>query len=271
MFPTDQDGGQPGGPVYNRSRFDAVRVLYAPAKIKVDGDLSDWDRSGAFYSACLPPYHESYYVEGMMMYDANYLYVGAHVGDPAPMRSRMDPQADPNEYSWRGGSVIVRLATDPALGWPLKGVGPQEGDSKHPQLGHRPEDVSDQIVHLTMWYHEPTGKARLHLTYGMDFHGERFDAGGWEGAFKKDPNGLGYTLEYAIPWSLLNAKDRPPRAGDVMAANWTVHWSDEEGKLSRGHLVEITNLQAQPFRFLRGETWGKAVYGPAGKTAAQKD
>ena len=53
----------------------------------IDGDLSDWDRSGAFYSACQPPYHENYYLEGMMMYDEQFVYIGAHVGDPAPMRS----------------------------------------------------------------------------------------------------------------------------------------------------------------------------------------
>lgn len=260
MFPTDQDGGQPAGPVYNRSRFDTVHVVPAPTRIVLDGDLSDWDRSGAFYSACLPPYHESHYVEGAMMYDPQYLYLGAHVGDPTPMRSRMDPVSDPEHYSWRGGGVIVRLATDPALGWPLQGLGPPEADSAHPEIGHRPQDVDEHLVHVTMWYHQPTAQARLELSYGMDFHGVRGNPTGWAGTFRPDPNGLGYTLEYAIPWSLLKASNRPPQPGDVVGANWTVHWSDEEGHLSRGHLVEITRLDDQPFRFLRARTWGRAVY-----------
>ncbi len=49
-----------------------------------------------------------------------------------------------------------------------------------------------------------------------------------------------YTLEYTIPWTLLRASRRPPQPGDVLGAKWTVHWSDREGRISRGHLVEIT-------------------------------
>ena len=259
-FPTDREGNDPSGPLYNQSRFDTVHVLPATRKPTIDGDLSDWDRSGAFYSACVPPYHENYYVEGMMMYDERYLYLGAHVGDPVPMQSRMDPAADPADYAWRGGSVIVRLAVNPALGWPLQGKGVPLADSTHPDIGHRPQDTSDQIVHITMWHHRPTDKPRLHLSFGMDFHGEQTDPNGWLGAFRMDPNGRGYTLEYAVPWSLLHVGNRPPQAGDVLAANWTVHWSDEAGKLSRGYLVEVTNLDAKPFHFLRGATWGKAVF-----------
>jgi hypothetical protein len=266
VFPADRDSGEPGGPLYNRSCFDAVHVVPAPAKIAVDGDLSDWDRSGAFYCACLPPYHESHYLEAMMMYDERFLYLGAHVGDPAPMRSVMEPGSDPQQYPWRGGGVIVRLSTSPRLGWPLAALGlPEAERSGDAGGGRRPVDLSEQLVHLTMWYYRPAAKPRLALSYGMDFHGERVDPAGWQGAFRMDPNGRGYTLEYAVAWSLLNAAQRPPRLGDVLAANWTVHWSDAEGRLSRGHLVEITNLAVQPYRFLRASTWGKALYHEHGR------
>ena len=178
-FPTDRDAGQPGGPLYNRSRFDTVHVVRASRKIVIDGDLSDWDRSGAFYSACLPPYHENYYVEGMMMYDDQCLYLGAHVGDPAPMRSRMDPGADPDSAACAGQrdrpdgrESRARLAA--------AGHGAGAGRSAHPEIGRRPQDTSDQIVHMTMWYHQPQGKPRLHLSHGMDFHGERTDPAGWQ-------------------------------------------------------------------------------------------
>ena len=49
-------------------------------------------------------------------------------------------------------------------------------------------------------------------------------------------------------------------AGDVVPSSWTVHWSDLEGRLSRGHLVEIVNLDDAPPRFLKGSTWGRAVF-----------
>ncbi|HZZ72122.1 MAG TPA: FecR domain-containing protein, partial [Pirellulales bacterium] len=218
MFPTDEASGQPSGPMYNRSRFESVHVLRAPQQPVIDGDLADWDQRGAFRGACFPPYHDSHYVEGMMMYDERFVYIGAHVGDPAPMQSQNDPKVDPQLYPWRGGSVIVRLCLDPQAGWPLTAMGRAEGDLKSPEIGKRPEDVNEKIVHLTMWYYLPTEKPRLQVSFGMDFHGEQVDPPGWQGAYRKDPNGLGYTLEYAIPWSLLKVADRPPQPGDEMAA-----------------------------------------------------
>jgi hypothetical protein len=261
MFPSEGSDTQPGGPVYNRPQVESVRVTPAPAAgVTVDGDLSDWGAGAAFKSACVLPYDASHFVEGRMRYDGRRLYIGAHVGDPAPMRSTVDPKAAKDEYAWRGGSVIVRLASDPKAGWPLDAIGTAEKNAKHPEWGRRPQDVSDRIVHLTMWYHRPSGKARLHVAYGMDFHGERMDPAGvaWEGAFKEDADGLGYTLEYAIPWAVLNAP--APKGGDVMASQWTVHWSDRDGKLSRGHLVDVANMAAGAAKFSKGTTWGKAVF-----------
>ncbi len=260
MFPTDTDGGQPAGPIYNRSRLGEIRAVPAPGPVTADGELGEWDRRAAFSSACWPPYHESHTLEGMLMYDERFLYVAARVGDPAPLRSVMDPQADPKEYAWRGGSVILRLAADPALQGPFTAKGPPLADAKHPEIGRRPEDVNERIAHLTFWFHRPSGRPRLQVSYGMDFHGERVDPPGWSGAFRAHPNGLGYTMEYAVPWSLLNAGARPPRAGDRLPSTWTVHWSDQEGRLSRGHLVEGVNLSEPPYRFLRGETWGRALF-----------
>jgi ferric-dicitrate binding protein FerR (iron transport regulator) len=260
MFPTENSTIQPAGPIYNRSRSDTVRVVPAPPGVTIDGDLADWDRGGVFNGACWPPYHESHTLEGMLMYDERFLYVAAKVGDPAPMKSVMDPAADPGQFAWRGGSVIVRLAAVPEAGWPFQANGKALAHARNPDLGRRPQDVDDRITHLTFWYHQPSKKARLHVSHGMDFHGERTDPPGWSGVFRAHPNGLGYTFEYAIPWALLNAEKRPPRAGDVLPSSWTVHGSDQEGKLSRGHLVEIVNLDDPPPRFLRGATWGKAVF-----------
>lgn len=262
-FPTDVDGGQPAGPLYSRSRHDTVHVLPAPGPVVPDGDLAEWDRSGAFRAACQPPFHESHTLDGMMMYDAGALYLAARVGDPAPLRSRMDPTADKRDFAWRGGSVVVRLSTDPALGWPLKGLGRQEGGGGLSPIGKRPEDTADGIVHVTLWHHQPTGRSRVQLAFGMDFHDDTFDPAGCRGTMKRNPDGLGYTLEYVLPWKALRAA-RPPRAGDVLAANWTVHWSDADGRLSRGYLTEITNIDDQPYRFLRARTWGRAVYHETG-------
>ncbi len=260
-FPNDPPA-QPGGPLYSKSVQGAVQVMPATSAITIDGDLSEWDRRGAFHAACIEPYDGTYNLDAMLMYDATYLYIGAHVGDPFPMQNRGHRG---NEMQFQGGSVILRLSTNKALGWPLQGMAPYYGfhrDAKS-DLGRRPQDVSDGIVHLTLWHHQPTDKPRLNLAFGMDFHGIVDDPVGWQGAFRKDPDGKGYTLEYAIPWAALKASQNPPKAGDQLAAVWTVHWSDLQGRICRGYLVDCTNQTIKPYEFMRASTWGKALYQPA--------
>ena len=95
----------------------------------------------------------------------------------------------------------------------------------------------------------------------MDFHGGVVNPPGYHAAFRKDTDGRGYTLEYAIPWTLLNAP-RPPRPGNALAMSWTTHWSDEVGRLWRGRLVELRNA-SEPARihtWERAATWGRAVF-----------
>lgn len=245
---------EPGGPLFNRSRYDTVHVVPPPGPVAIDAELSDWDATAAFKSACAQPYDTTYNVTGMMMYDAERLYLAAHVRDPAPMRSVAE------RYAFQGGSVIVRLATDRALGWPLDALSPHYLNRRGAPRGPRPEDRSDRIAHITMWYHRPTQQARLHLTFGMDFHGAEPDPAGWSGVFQADADGLGYTIEYAIPWSLLKAEHDPPRAGDTLAALWNVHWSDVDGRLCRGHLEEIVSDPAVTHPFMQAKAWGRAVF-----------
>ena len=80
--------------------------------------------------------------------------------------------------------------------------------------------------------------------------------------FAKDADGGGYVLEYAIPWSLLNAGADPPKPGDNLAVGWMFRWSDESGRLARDRLPEIRNGdEPASVRFSdRAATWGVAKY-----------
>ncbi|HYG75548.1 MAG TPA: FecR domain-containing protein, partial [Planctomycetota bacterium] len=209
---------------YNKNRVDSIQVTRVPGKITIDGNLADWDRSFPFKSRCAEPYGEHYNVEGYMMADDQYLYIGAHVRDPSPMRSVIDPLTDPN-VGWKGGSVQVRIATDRSMAWPSQAEGYTR---KGPR---RPIDISSNLCHITMWYFRPDKLPCLHLEYGMNFHGMQINPDGYQGAYTKDADGRGYTMEYAVPWSLLHAEKDPPRAGDTVAACWNVHWSDDGGRL----------------------------------------
>ena len=252
-----------GGPLFNRSAVDSVEVMPAADKVSVDGQLTEWSRGTFFKSACEPPYAATYFVEGGMMYDATHLYVAAHVGDPEPMRN-----ASGDDFLFAGGSVIVRLSTDRRLGWPLKGKHRQFWPA-NPSRELLADSTNERVTSLILWHDARSERASLHLQHSFELESPAAVPAGWKGTFQKDADGLGYTLEYAIPWQLLHCESDPPRAGDVMGALWTVHWSDADGRISFGQLVDVSNPQARsragvhpPAFFLDGTTWGRAVFLP---------
>jgi hypothetical protein len=243
---------------FKPSQVSSLDVLAAPGQVTVDGDLSDWNLSGSFEARCAESFAASCYVHGSMMYDRQYLYVAARVGDPMPMRNVIDPRNDPWS-AWMGGSVQLRLSTDRTFGWPVGAMKPscRRGEAN-------PQDTSDRIVHLTLWYFQPRDEPCLEIRYGMDFDRGVVNPPDWRGAFRKAPDGDGYTLECAIPWTLLGAGSDPPRPGDELGLSWTVNWSDASGKRWKGQLVEIKNppyaARGKQLTHMYAETWGKAIY-----------
>jgi hypothetical protein len=243
---------------FTASQVSSLDVLAAPGPVTVDGDLSDWNLSGTFEARCAEPFAESCYVDGGMMYDKQHLYVAARVGDPMPMRNVIDPNIDPWS-AWMGGSVQIRLSTDRTFGWPLEATKPS---CRRGEAG--PQDTSGRIVHLTLWYFQPREQPCLELRYGMNLDRGVVNPAGWHGVFRKAPDGKSYTVECAIPWTLLGAGDDPPRAGDELGLSWTVNWSDAGGKRWKGQLVEIKNpayaARGKVLTHMHAETWGKAIY-----------
>ena len=261
-FPTQSKDRAPGGPLFNLSTLSSVQVAAAVKPIAVDGDLSEWKDSQPFRSACAPPYSKTYFLEGRMMYDALNLYLAGHVGDPDPMCNQAD-----GILEFAGGSVIVRVSTDRTLGWPLKG---SLQDARNKNAQPLPDSLSERVTSLILSHDKRTDRARLRLQHSFAYHSTESPEEGWAGKFRRDPDGLGYSFEYAIPWRLLHCADDPPRAGDKMAALWMVHWSDAKGLICRGQLVDVTAPQAPskapipPSIFYQyGKTWGRAEYLPA--------
>lgn len=266
-FPPVLKPEQPSGVLYSRSGVETVSVAYADRPVVADCELGEWSRGRSFRSACVAPYAAAYWLEGTMMYDATNLYLAAHVGDPDPLRNSAS-----QGFEFAGGSVIVRVSTDKAQGWPLKATLYVDGfyDPRNERIGG--EARSDRISNMIMWYDPQAGRARLKVIRGLDGQECSVEPPGWTGAFRKAADGRGYTLEYVIPWRLLNCADDPPRGGDTLAALWMVHWSDEEGRIARGQLVEVTNHQPHPqdtipphSYYQNGPSWGRAVYLPKGE------
>ena len=248
---------------WGRPQFDAIAVHRAPETVTIDGRLDEWREGPGFVSFRDGTPSCPEWADGRMMYDDGHLYIAAHVGDPEPMRSVIDPAINPGD-GWRGGSVQVRLSTDRQMGWPADGN--TAGYFTQRQLEPTPEQKvaarNLRLAHLTLWYHAPSQTPCLTINHGMRFDDLVLSPSGFRAAFTRDADAKGYVLEYAIPWTLLNCADDPPRAGDMLAAVWQVNWSDAAGRMRRDHMVEIHNphepLQINVWE--RAATWGRAEY-----------
>ena len=248
---------------WGRPQFDSIAVHRAPKSVTIDGRLDEWQEESGFVSFRDGTPSCPEWADGRMMYDDGHLYIAAHVGDPEPMRSVVDPAINPGD-GWRGGSVQVRLSTDRQMGWPANGN--TAGYFIQRQLEPTPEQKvaarNLRLAHLTLWYHAPSQTPCLTINHGMRFDDLVLSPSGFRAAFTRDADAKGYVLEYAIPWTLLNCAEDPPRAGDMLAAVWQVNWSDAAGRMRRDHMVEIHNPH-EPLRinvWERAATWGRAEY-----------
>jgi hypothetical protein len=248
---------------YGRAEQAAMIVTRAIEPVRIDGRLDDWQAAAGFTASRDGSADCPEWADGRMMYDDEHLYIAAHVGDPAPMQSMIDPSLDPDD-GWRGGGVQVRLSTDRGMGWPVNANAPNYYAMRRidPTAEQKASATNPRLAHLTMWFHAPSQKACLTIAQGMLVSDLVVDPSGYRGGFVRDADGRGYVLEYAIPWRLLNCEADPPRAGDTLATAWQVHWSDAGGRLWRDQLIEVRNPD-EPRRIIiweRGATWGRAEY-----------
>jgi hypothetical protein len=248
---------------YGPARQDSIAVHRAAAAMVIDGRLDEWADRPGFKGTRDGKASCPEWADGRMMYDEKFLYIAAHVGDPMPLRSIIDPQIDAY-WGWRGGAVQVRVSTDRLMGWPARGNCSSYYKQRRlaPSPGQEDAARNPRLAHLTMWFHAPTKTPCLTIVDGALVGEMQVNPAGFVGAFVADTDGKGYTMEYAIPWSLLGCADDPPRRGDVLAAVWQVLWGDDAGRMRREQMVEVRN-PAEPLRinvWERAATWGRAEY-----------
>jgi hypothetical protein len=248
---------------FGPARQAAITVHRVPHDMVIDGRLDEWGDKPGFSSSLDGTASCAEWADGRMMYDEKCLYIAAHVGDPMPLRSIIDPEVDAG-MGFRGGAVQVRVSTDRRMGWPAQGNSASYFGQRKSVPSPEQEQAArnPRLSHLTMWFHAPTKTPCLTINHGALFGEMLVNPAGFAGAFVADDDGRGYTMEYAIPWSLLNCADDPPQRGDVLAAVWQVLWGDEDGRMRRRQMVEIRN-PGEPLEinvWERAATWGRAEY-----------
>jgi ferric-dicitrate binding protein FerR (iron transport regulator) len=248
---------------FGRPEHESLIVSRPHGPVVIDGALDEWAEAPGFLAWLGGDHAAAESVHGRMMYDAERLYIAARVADPAPLLSRIDPALDPDD-GWRGGAIQVRLSTDRSLGWPVDANAPNYYRMRglQPGAADKQAAVNPRLAHLTMWYHAASRQPCLTIRHGMMTGETRVNPSGFEGAFAKTADGLGYTVEYAISWRLLNCDRAPPQPGDALGVSWQVHFSDDDGRLWRTQILDVRNSDELPriYTWERAATWGRAEY-----------
>lgn len=260
--PDDTGIGMPvnvaSGDKVGRPRLESLVVTHAVEPVTIDGVLDDWKQAHWFRAG-----GGAEWIEGGMMFDADNLYVAARVGDPLPMRNSVDPQLD-SQIVWHGGGLQIFFSGDRATGWPADANTPSYYVNRKIEapFAERIKAENPRLVTLMMIHNAPTKTDHLFLGRAPSFAPAGVAAESFSGRFERHPDGRGYTVEYAIPWTALGLADDPPQAGDRLATAWELHFGDETGRLWRNQIIEIRNQREPPgiFLFERAATWGRVDF-----------
>jgi len=246
-----------------RGRHKQLYAVPAPGTVTIDGTLDDWDLSGQIEMFVIQATRGTMNAKFAVMYDADAIYLGADVNDPSPMMNMRGPETDPFR-GWDADSCQFRLTTDPKVGYPII-------DESTFKYEGSPTETRDDIVHLTLWHYTETGEPQLAMQLGMTYRKPKNAPRGlvpqdqFQAKYLKRPDGTGYSFEYRIPWTTLNAK-APLKAGDVVASTVQFNYSRPDGQMTAGGAAWAYDLMREPgFPFQGTACWGKLVFSPTGK------
>ncbi len=233
--------------VTNSTDHTEIHILPTPGPITIDGDLKDWDLSGAILMKLDESSKDVYSVLGAMMYDAEALYIGAHVKDPNPMNNHYSFADDPG-MAWNADAVQIRFISNPAV---KTTASLQSGGQ-----GLSAEDAR-YICHMTLWYSTLDEKPGFSICYTLNFADTLLNPPEVTGAYKKDADGKGYTFEYRIPWKILRAP-RPLQGGDQVQTQWQLHWGLSIGKGLKFGMTDVRNPASGDLGYMGPGCWVRA-------------
>lgn len=234
--------------VVNSTDHTEMHIVPAPGPVTLDGDLKDWDLSGAILMKLDESSQTVYAVRGAMMYDRDALYIGAQVKDPTPMLNNY-AFTDDMGMTWNADAIQIRFVSDPSV---HSTATLQSGGS-----GLSAEQARF-VCHLTLWYSTRDEKPGLFICYTLGFSDGQCNPAGVQAAYRKDGDGKGYAFEYRVPWSVLRA----PRAltgGDQVQLQWQMHWGTDMGQGLKAGLTDVRNPNSPDLGYMGPGAWGKGI------------
>jgi hypothetical protein len=232
----------------NKADHTEIHVVPVPGPVTIDGKLDDWDLSGANLMYLDESSRQSYSVSGAMMYDPDYLYFGAHVKDPTPMVNNYTFGGEVN-MSWNADAIQIFLLANPDI---RSTVSTQGG----PKM---PPDQQKFVNMFWMWYSTQDKAAGYFSFYTLGFQNPTLNPPGVKGAYRKDSDGKGYTMEYRVPWAVLRAP-RPLTGGDRIQIMWQMHWGNDQGIGVRCGMTDVRNPSGGDLGYMGPVSWGTAIF-----------
>ncbi|MGB2613808.1 MAG: PQQ-binding-like beta-propeller repeat protein, partial [Phycisphaerae bacterium] len=209
-----------------------IRVLPAPGKVVVDGQVNDWDLSGGvFCCGDVENAREKMAAWFHLMYDQDNLYVLTRWTDPTPLNN---PGVTSGDFGFHGDSLQFRFITAPGT-------------------------PDEKCTHVTAWQGRD-GKDLIDLAYGRKFdQGNVRDAKaqGGQQAFAINEDKKGYVQEIALPWKLLSKSGAAPKAGDTVTVtlepNFTI---GARGRITIKDIFKPGVTLDRVFTFMAAQVWG---------------
>ena len=231
-----------------QSETQGIHAVPVPGPVTIDGDLADWDLSGAYLQCYdVVELREVYSAKVAMMHDAQALYVAIHWVDSVPLGNSHDPRFSASK-GWAGDSIQMRIKTD-------------------------------RICHVTGWCFAPTQEPCLQIDYGTSLT-EPFGGGsrmlmrkeqwklddGAEMGFRIDADKKGYVQEIKLPWALItNGKSYV--AGEQFACGIELLWGETDWPLHRYADNLAPGANSREFFWTAHKSWGPVWLEAKGKLA----
>jgi hypothetical protein len=234
--------------IVNKTDHSEIHVVPPPGKVVIDGKLDDWDLSGAITMFIDEASKASYSVRGAMMYDKEFLYVGARVKDPTPMMNNYSFGGEASK-AWDADAIQIFLVSNPDL-----------KSNASLQTGGRMSPEDQQFVTtFWLWYSTQDKAPGFFSLRTLQYQNPTLNPPGVEKAIVKDEDGKGYTMEYRIPWKVL----RTPREivpGDTMQCQWQLMWGNDRGTATRCGMTDVRRGTSGDLGYMGPSSWGTAIF-----------
>ena len=238
--------------IVNKTDHAEIHVVPPPGKVVIDGTLDDWDLSGAITMFIDEASKASYSVRGAMMYDKEFLYVGARVKDPTPMMNNYSFGGEASK-AWDADAIQIFLVSNPDL-----------KSNASLQTGGRMSPEDQQFVTtFWLWYSTQDQAPGFFSLHTLQYQNPTLNPPGVEKAIVKDEDGRGCTMEYRIPWKVLRAP-REIVPGDTMQCQWQLMWGNDRGTTTRCGMTDVRRGTSGDLGYMGPSSWGTAIFEKAG-------